>query len=140
MNQRIAIVTVVILVAAAGAMRERSPEVTALAGSYVASAGAGAPSFVLTLRTDASLTLRTLSADGRELANETGGWMLDGDAIQIAVSDPSDPSSAVAVTVERKDGGLVAPGANEKDAPFAGLVFERVNGGQTAGKPGGTSR
>src|SRR5688500_7691721 len=109
MTERIAFAAMALLLAGHVYLGARSPEAVALAGTYVASAGPSAETYVLTLGTDASATLVTRpSGDANQERLETGAWVLEGSTVQIAVRAGTTTGNATALTLDLVDGKLVA--------------------------------
>jgi hypothetical protein len=126
MNERIAFAAMAILLAAHLLSATRSPETVALEGTYIASAGHGAETYLLTLGADLSATLATVPEGGAgESSTETGAWILEGSSVHVAFAGDTNSGGATAVTLELRDGALVAEPGDEAAARFAGLTFTR---------------
>src|SRR4051794_134618 len=114
MNEKIAFGAMAILLSASMLAQTRSPEFAALAGTYVAVAADGSARYVLTLAPDGTAELRSSTYDrSLDAAPETGAWMLDGASVQVAVANGG--VSALALTLEVRDGALVAAGEHSAE-------------------------
>ena len=107
-------------------MQALTPAVQALAGTYVAvlPTSEGDVQCELSLAADSTATFRTSSKDGRT-ASYAGGWLSDGGTIQLALRNPADPSTPVAVTLEPRDGAVFVVDVEGRKSPYAGLTFVR---------------
>jgi len=126
MNEKIAFSAMAILLAASMLAQTRSPQFAALAGTYVAVSADGGARYVLTLAADGTAEFRSMTYDrGLDVAPETGAWMLDGAAVQVALSRGVE--NAHAVTLAVNDGTLVVAGADATDpsSRLSGLTFRR---------------
>jgi hypothetical protein len=121
MNQRIAFSAMAILLAAHVLSPTRSVEMAAIAGVYVSHGTNAAETYSLALSADASATLTIAGPSGVTI--ETGSWMLEGDAVQVAFMGAPGAGSATAATLEVRDGALVARPGVDETSRFAGLTF-----------------
>lgn len=94
----------------------------AIAGVYVAHGTRVAETYSLTLAADSSATLMITAPDGA-VAIETGSWMLEGAAVQVAFMGASGAGSATAATLDVRPGALVARQGVDDASRFAGLTF-----------------
>ena len=93
----------------------------AIAGVYVSHGTNAAETYSLALSADASATLTIAGPSGVTI--ETGSWMLEGSAVQIAFMGTAGAGSATAGTLEVVDGALVARQGVDEASRFAGITF-----------------
>ena len=129
MNQRMTVAAIVMLLAAGILTRNENPEFVAAVGTYVAVSQASGviTQRTLTLRDDATVALESVRSDSNKAVVETGGWVVDGGAVQIALSSPTDPGDVFASTLLLQGDTLVGAVVDGPESRFSGLTFRRAS-------------